>query len=212
MSVCPDPDNPNIIWVGTYGGGLHRFDTQAGRSDILSEKDGLIDNVVYGILSDAFGYLWLSTNRGLTRYNRQNRTFYNFINEDTKLTTEFNTDAYRLLPSGELAFGSVNGLFLIRPQVEPIRYQSTVVAITEFKINGTFLNPAENNYLTVNKKNEISLHIPFEKNSITFEFAALQTSHPASAQFRYRMLGLDEHWIHAGLQRTANFALIPPGH
>ncbi len=212
LSVCPDPDNLNIIWVGTYGGGLHRFDTQAGRSDILSEKDGLIDNVVYGILRDAFGYLWLSTNRGLTRFNRQNRTFYNFINEDIKLTTEFNTDAYRLLPSGELAFGSVNGLFLIRPQAEPVRYQSTVVAITGLKINGAVLNPAENDYLTVNKKNEISLQIPFEENSITLEFAALQTSHPASAQFRYRMLGLDEHWIHAGLHRTANFALIPPGH
>jgi signal transduction histidine kinase/DNA-binding response OmpR family regulator len=25
------------------------------------------------------------------------------------------------------------------------------------------------------------------------------------------MLGLHQHWIHAGLQRTANFALIPPG-
>jgi len=212
LSLCPDPDNLNLIWVGTYGGGLHLFDSQKGSSEIFTEKDGLINNVVYGILPDAFGYLWLSTNRGLSRFNRQNRTFYNFIHEDPKLDIEFNTDASHLMPSGELAFGSVNGLFIIRPMVQPILHRSIQVAITEIKINGAVLNNAtENTYFNVNAKNEISLQIPFEKNSIIFEFAALQTSDPASAQFRYRMLGLHQHWIHAGLQRTANFALIPPG-
>ena len=212
LSIYPDPDDQHLIWVGTYGGGLHCFDSRKGSSEILNEKDGLVDNVVYGILPDAFGFLWLSTNRGLSRFNRKNHTFYNFINEDAKLDVEFNTDAYRLMPSGALAFGSVEGLFLVRPQVEYPILQSTIVAITELKINGTVLNTTtEDTYLTVSSRNEISLKIPFDNNSITFEFAALQTSDPASAQFRYRMLGLDEHWINAGQQRTANFALIPPG-
>ncbi len=212
ISLYPDPNNPQLIWIGTYGGGLHCFDSAKDTFKILTEKDGLVDNVVYGILPDAFGYLWLSTNRGLSRFNPKNRTFYNFTHEDPILNTEFNTDAFLQMPSGDLAFGSINGLFIVHPLADQPADQSCVVAVTELKINSAVVNPSlDNPYLTVNAQNELVLRVPYEKNSVAVEFAALQTGDPASAQFRYRMLGLDRHWIHAGLQRTANFALIPPG-
>jgi signal transduction histidine kinase/DNA-binding response OmpR family regulator/streptogramin lyase len=211
-SICPDPDQQHLIWMSTLGGGLHCFDSQKEISIIYNENDGLANNVVYGVLPDTFGYLWLSTNRGLSRFDRQNKTFYNLSSDDKRLGIEFNTDAFRILPSGELAFGGLNGLFLVRPLQEKQGKQANLVAITAIKINGNLLNPAvEASFIHFTNQNEVSLILPFNKNSITFEFAALQTSNPASANFRYRLLGLDPQWINAGSQRIANFTLIPPG-
>lgn len=117
-SICPDPIQPHLLWIGTFGGGLCCFNSQNETSEVYGEKDGLADNVVYGVLPDAFGYLWLSTNRGLSRFDRQSKTFYNLSADDKKLGAEFNTDAFSLLPSGELAFGGLDGLFLVRPLPE----------------------------------------------------------------------------------------------
>lgn len=211
-SICPDPNRKHLIWIGTFGGGLHCFDSQKEITEIYNENDGLANNVVYGVLPDAFGYLWLSTNRGISRFDPQNKTFYNLFSDDQKLGGEFNTDAFRLMPSGELAFGGLDGLFLLRPLQEKQNKQANIAAITAIKINGLLLNPAvESPHIHFTNQNEVSLLLPFDKNSITFEFAALQTGNPFSSNFRYRMMGLDEQWINAGTQRTANFTVMPPG-
>ncbi len=212
MSLYPDPNAPQILWVGTRTGGLSSFNTQTGTCETFTEKDGLADNLVYGILPDAFGHLWLSTNRGLSRFNPRNHTFSNSPNAEPKLNIEFNTGAYRLMPSGELAFGSVGGLFLIRPLPESQHERPYVVEITQLKINGTALEPsAMGAGLTITAQNEVSLRLPFDQNNVVFEFAALQTGDPASAQYRYRVLGLAGHWIATGHQRTVNLVSMPPG-
>jgi len=212
MSLYPDPNDAQIIWAGTRSGGLSSFNSQTGACETFTEKDGLVDNVVYGILPDTFGYLWLSTNRGLSRFNPHNRTFSNSPNVEPRLNIEFNTGAYGLMPSGELAFGSVEGLFLIRPLPELSAEHPHIVKVTQLKINGTALDPAAmNTGLNFTAQNEISLQIPFDQNNIALEFAALQTGDPASAQYRYRVLGLEEHWIPTGHQRTANLVAMPPG-
>ena len=212
LCLFPDRKQQNLVWIGTRNGGMHRLDTQSNTTLIFTEKNGLSDNVVYGILPDAFGNFWLSTNRGLSRFNPANQTFINFINEHPRLNTEFNTNSYQLMPSGELAFGSVDGLFFIRPIHEKPSDLPCVVEVTELKVNGTVLEFCTNDRcFSLNKEHEITLRLPYDQNSISLEFAALHTGAPASAQYRYRMLGLNKNWIDAGIQRFANFVLIPPG-
>jgi len=212
LSVYPDPNDSNLVWVGTRGGGLCGFDHRTGTGEAFTEANGLANNVVYGILPDSLGYLWLSTNRGLSRFNPRNRTFSNFPNEDPKLNTEFNTGAYSLLPSGELGFGSVEGLFFIRPLTSSKTEHPCVVEVTQLKINGIVLNPAATDAgLWFTDSNQVSLRLSFAQNNLALEFAALQMDDPASVQYRYRVLGLEVHWIETGHQRIANLVAIPPG-
>jgi ligand-binding sensor domain-containing protein len=67
------------VWVATLGGGLNRWDN----SDRLANQallrkyqkaNGLKSDTVFGVLADADGFLWLSTNRGLSRLNPQDGT------------------------------------------------------------------------------------------------------------------------------------------
>ena len=62
------------LWIGTYGGGLNRFDGQNFTN--YSTKDGLSDNAVYSIIEDRQGNLWLGTDIGLNKYDGKSFTPY----------------------------------------------------------------------------------------------------------------------------------------
>ena len=41
-SICPDPKQPdNVLWLGTRGGGLNRFDKQTGKFTHIDTRHGL---------------------------------------------------------------------------------------------------------------------------------------------------------------------------
>src|SRR5699024_5228433 len=62
-------DKSGNLWMGTFGAGILKFDPKTGTSSFFKEDEGLSNNVVYGILGDNKGSLWMSTNRGLSMYN-----------------------------------------------------------------------------------------------------------------------------------------------
>ncbi|MBT6628339.1 MAG: hypothetical protein HOB49_15080, partial [Gemmatimonadetes bacterium] len=63
-------DRLGHIWVGTYEGGITRFDGNVYQH--FDDRDGLANNKVYDLLEDRHGDIWIATWTGLTRY-RPNR-------------------------------------------------------------------------------------------------------------------------------------------
>ena len=60
-------DSRGILWLGTQGGGLIRF--EGGRFSAYTENDGLADNSVREITEDHSGNLWIGTESGLNMFN-----------------------------------------------------------------------------------------------------------------------------------------------
>jgi ligand-binding sensor domain-containing protein/two-component sensor histidine kinase len=48
--------------------------------------------------------------------------------------------------------------------------------------------------------------------SIRVDYTALNYSHPERLRFRYRLDGIDAHWVDAGARREAAYANLGPGH
>ena len=99
-------DRDQQLWIGTNGGGLNRLDRDSGTFFRYTRTDGLPNNVVHGILEDAEGALWLSTNRGISRFDLETRFFRNFKVTDGLQSEAFNSGAYHKNSSGELFFGA----------------------------------------------------------------------------------------------------------
>jgi len=210
--IYPEPDSAHVVWLGLRGGGLLHFDSRTQACEYFTEKEGLADNVIYGIVPDTFGDFWLSTNRGLSRFHPQSKSFTNYQEEAPALQTEFNTGGYGLAPSGALAFGSTEGLFLVKPRCESKNTRLPVVEITTIEVNGQAIDfPCEKNCLSLRPDNTMALRLPNDRNNLGLRFAAPNAAEPAEVQFRYRLFPLSKYWVNTGFQRTTNFVGIPPG-
>jgi ligand-binding sensor domain-containing protein len=62
-------DRDGIVWCGTWGGGLARFDGTEWRN--FTVADGLPGNHVFMLYEDSDGTIWIGTNNGLARPDGQ---------------------------------------------------------------------------------------------------------------------------------------------
>jgi ligand-binding sensor domain-containing protein len=102
-------DDDDVIWVGTWGGGVSRYENGAWHN--LSMADGLAGNIVYSIAQDTTGAYWFGTNRGLSRYDGE--AFSNFTAESGLP----GNDVYAIATTGgdDIWVGTRNGVARLAP-------------------------------------------------------------------------------------------------
>ncbi len=222
--LLPDPAHPaEVLWVGTKGGGINRLDIRSGQFQHLTMEDGLPDKVIYGILPGNENpattpvSLWCSTNRGLVKLTPNINTSFSF--DITTFTAtkglqdnEFNTQAFFKAANHELLFGGVNGLNHFFP--EDLRSDTTPppVFVVGAEINHQPVSYSQpNSPLTVPVEYLRELHLSYDQNNLSFEFAALDFTDPTQNRYRYRLVGLDADWIETGGTRFAHFTHLAPG-
>jgi ligand-binding sensor domain-containing protein/signal transduction histidine kinase len=198
-------DTKGTIWVATGGGGLNRYDPITDTFKAYTEEDGLPNNVVYGILGDDLGRLWLSTNYGISRFDPATETFRNYSISDGLGSMEFNMGAFAKAPNGAMYFGSINGLNAFYPdQILDITYLPPV-ALTSLTYEGKPLQSAT----TPEAARAIVLQYP--QNSFEFEFAALSFTATPHNQYAYMLEGFDENWYFLGNKRNGRYTNLPGG-
>ena len=211
-SLLVDPKDANRLWIGTKGGGLELLDTRNGEFKHLTTKDGLPNDVIYGILSDESGNLWLSSNQGLIRYNPATGVIKNFTEADGLLSNEFNTWAYAKTPAGELMFGGVSGLHVFNPKDWQDNPVIPPVYFTGLRVNNRTVEPGDSTgLLTFAPEWTREITLPFGQNSIALDFAALEFSAPSKNRFRYYLEGAEAEWAHEGFEHSAQYLNLQPG-
>lgn len=195
-------DARGIIWAATLGGGLDAFDPSTETFAHVTEADGLPNNVINGILEDSAGNLWLSTNRGVCRFNPAARSFRNYDVGDGLQSMEFNQGAFCGGRDGAMYFGGINGLNTFRPATLPLDSLPPPVRITRCAV---FDRP-----LTIPDQSR-GLELSYDQNFISFEFTALDFTAPEKNTYRYMMEGVDRDWVSCGTRRYASYTSLPGG-
>lgn len=217
-SILDDAFDKNILWVATKGGGLNRLDKQTNKFLHITTKEGLCNNVVYGILNDDAGNIWGSTNNGifclLAKSNEENEgwQFRHFTKAVGLQEDEFNTGAYTKLPNGNLAFGGVNGINIFNPAQVLQKGFVPQVFITKILIGNNEVLPFDKTGIlqqSIERTKEITLnHL---QDILTLEFSSLDFTAPAQNKYRYQLVGLDDEWVESGSRRTATYVHLPSG-
>ena len=98
-------------WFGLpcTGVGLDRLDVGSGEIKHYTEREGLANNGAYAVLDDDQGRLWISTNRGISRFDPDTETFRNYGTEIGLQGLEYNSGSYHRGPFGEFFFGGQHG-------------------------------------------------------------------------------------------------------
>jgi ligand-binding sensor domain-containing protein len=218
-------DGRGLLWIGTQGGGVNCLDTQSLASQspanpvftAFRTKDGLPNDVVYGIVEDRRGSIWLSTNKGLSRMNAQavretsggaerKMSFRNYDERDGLQSNEFNAGAYCAGRDGTLYFGGIRGFTAFQPDSVLDNPFVPPVSITNFKLFNRAVKPAGKEI-----SESEAIEISYRDNYFSFEFAALSFILPEKNRYRYKLEGFDQTWIDAGTKREAAYTNLDAG-
>ena len=211
LGLASESAHPELLWIGSYQG-LIRLNKNTLRSEVFSQKEGLPDNTIYSILSDSLGNLWLTTNKGICRFEPKTQKIRAFHTIDGLPGDEFNRFHHMQLPDGTLTFGGTDGWTRFNPLRMKIDSYEPAVALTDIKINNKeytqWKGPGEI-FLPVNAVDHIRL--PYEQNTLNFGFAGLEFSQPQNIQYRYKLDGYDNDWVLAGNTHQASYTKVSPG-
>ena len=199
------------LWMGTYGGGLIKFDVSTETFEYFTEKEGLANNVVYGVLADDYNQLWLSTNLGLSRFDIGQKTFRNYVQSDGLQSNEFNIGAYYANAKGELFFGGINGFNAFYPEEIRNNNRAPEMVITDFQLFNRDVGIGGESPLQQHISLTDAVVLDYRQNNITIKFAALHFSDPRKNKYRYIMENLDEQWTDVGDRREVYFTNMPYG-
>ncbi len=198
-------DHMGRLWVGTYGGGLNLLDRQRGTFVHLTQRSGLVNNVVYGILEDDLGRLWLSTNGGLARYEPVTGTWTDYDVRDGLQDNEFNSGAAWHGALNEMFFGGIHGFNSFFPErftddgrVPPLYLTSLRVFDREASLARAAPYVEE-------------IELDHRQNFFSFEVAALDFRRSSRNRYRYRLEGFDSAWHHSESRPLASYTKVPPG-
>jgi signal transduction histidine kinase/DNA-binding response OmpR family regulator/streptogramin lyase len=216
-SILDDPNDNNFLWISTKGGGLNRLNKSTEEFVHITTNEGLCNNVVYGILSDTFGNLWGSTNKGifcLLQKKNEEKTwnFRHFTKADGLQDDEFNTGAYLKLPNGSLAFGGVNGLNIFNPAEVLQNGFTPNVFITNIMVGNQPVFPNDKTgVLKESIEYTKSITLNHLQDILTLEFSSLDYTNPLQNKYRYQLEGIDKDWIESGTRRSATYLHLPSG-
>lgn len=73
-------DRNDNLWLGTWGGGLSRFDINKREFKNYTVKDGLPGNYIISLAESPDGNLWIGSNEGLSKFD--GKRFTNYTTKD----------------------------------------------------------------------------------------------------------------------------------
>lgn len=191
-------DGKGGLWIGCKGGGVYHFNKATATFTRYTTHNGLPDNVVYSLLADPKGNLWLTTNKGISMLNPATRTFTNYSRRHGLVNSEFNRQGAVLTPAGWIYLAGTSGIDFFRPEeIEPEK-NLLKVSFSEIRIHDREAIPGE------------MLNIPFTENNLFISFTAGNFIRPDLVYYRYR-LGEKQDWIRVQGQNSLQFNALRPG-
>ncbi|UCE77401.1 MAG: diguanylate cyclase, partial [Gammaproteobacteria bacterium] len=199
------------LWVATLGGGLNRWDADDREADRPVfrkhlKTSGLRSDTVFGIVEDADGFLWISSNRGLSRFNPVDGSVRNFDRFNGLRGDEFNFGAHLQMRNGRLLFGGSDGVVSFHPDELLVNTHTPDIVLTAHSKYQRLATA----YSTDQREAE-TVTLGYDDDYIQFTFAALDYASSDKNQYRYKLEGLDEEWIDPGEFRRATYASLPAG-
>lgn len=196
-----------VLWLGGLGV-LRSFQWDAvserlSRKLQLSGDDGLPAVEVNGIGADRTGVLWLTTSRGLLRFDPRSGRVRNFGIHDGLVSQEFDLQPPYLGPDGHAFALSKAGLISFKPDAMaalaiPLRLRVERASVRR-----------EEDELTLDLDREIVLRpgdrdLSIDALLMDFEDASLH-------RYRSRLSGFDPDWVEMGSSGRRVFSKLPDG-
>lgn len=209
-------DEDGDIWIGSAGGGLSKYiPEKAGIKEHFvpyTTKNGLSGDFVSGILEDKDRHLWISTESGITRFDKSTGSFMVYQFSEKTYGNHFNENANIYSLNGNMLWGSLDGLLIFNPETFIPDTNTSPVTLTNLSIYDQIIRAGEKGSplkQSVSYSEKIKLN--YKQNTFTVEFASLDLKDPMKNKYVYMLENYDKQWTLPGHLNTATYKNLPPG-
>ncbi|WP_166336636.1 hybrid sensor histidine kinase/response regulator transcription factor [Sphingobacterium chungjuense] len=203
-------DSAGNTWVGTSGNGIGVLKKGQKKFTLLSAHDGLLNGMVYKIMEDDSGKIWISTSQGLSCYDVQTGVFKNYSHSAGLQSGAFSLGAGLKMKDGELFFGGQHGFNHFYPDKLKINKNPAQIVFTSLRVDNTNVDPGVDQPITTSILMEEKMQLRYDQNFSIF-FEALNFTVPEDNQYEYLLEGFDKSWVSVGKEHVASYTNIPPG-
>ncbi len=184
-------DKQGRIWVGTMNFGL--LIVKNGK---LLETGITKDIIVNAVVEDQNNSLWLSTNKGIIKYNHENKSAKTYNINDGIEANAFSRGSKLYSKNGRIYFGGASGVITFNPtKLRNINRSAPKIVITSFKL---FDKPVKVGDSTSILEKSITdtkkLRLEYDQNIFTINFSMPNYILHGKKVYQYRLKGLDDKW------------------
>ena len=196
------------MYVGTTSGLVClTFNKEQISASYIGREQGLLNDMIHGILEDANGFLWLGTNRGLIKYNPKNTSSHAYYYAAGVQVGEFSDDAYYQCPyTGRLFFGGIDGLLYLDKEVATAPEFYPNILLRKLMIGRKEVNLGD--YYTDGGK---ALSFKGAKASFSLSFVVPDFLTGGDVEYSYMLDGFDKDWTSFSSINEASYLEIPSG-
>jgi ligand-binding sensor domain-containing protein/signal transduction histidine kinase len=200
------------IWIATQNG-LMQLNSATGSVPTYRERDGLPSNAVSCILEDDNGFLWMSTSRGISRFDVQNKHFQNFSIADGLPGGDLTGwGACARMRDGELYFGGFAGAVFFDPHKIVEGSYVPPVALTDLQVAGLSSSNTAELLLRAGGDKSRGITLTHAQDKFSIGFAALSFRFPSTNRYRFKLVGFDDDWRETKSdQRLVSYTALSAG-
>jgi len=208
---CILQDKSAQIWIGIQQGGIAKFDEKGRYLEYYNQAGNIGNRNILGMVEDEQQNLWLSSDKGLLKFNPRQQQLQIFTVSDGLAGNAFNYNSFFKDSNGEFFFGGFNGITHFFPEKIQSNQKAARIFLTGLKL---FNNPvAPNDATAVLKQDMIStagLTLNHNQDVITIEFALLNYIKSNKNTYAYKLAGYDKDWIYSSTP-LASYTNLPTG-
>lgn len=202
---CYFQDSRGWTWVGTGQGlQLYRKETDV-LPQVITKRDGLLNNVIHSVIEDQLHNIWVSTSCGVSclLFKGDKVHYVNSYNSYDKVPNEsFINGKAALLHDGSIVMQSLDHVIVFNPNKMKTldnHYDFKLYPkLVRLMVNGVNVRTGEeldgNVILEKALTRTKELNLNYDQNSISLTFSALNFFRPAQTCYRVRVKGLDDNW------------------
>lgn len=206
-------DKDGKLWVGTSNKGIYFCQPDGTIIDTYNVNNGLPSNIIQSIIEDKSSNIWISSNAGISRFDRKTRMFRNYSKDDGLQGDQFKQQSSMITRKGEIYFGGYNGFNSFYP--DSLRDNDFIppVYITDFQIFNKQVpvgNSGSQFPTHISEAKEIKLK--WNQTVFSFIFSAINFTNPEKNQYAYIMEGFEKEWNYTNASRRyVTYTNLNPG-
>ncbi|MGK7396984.1 MAG: ligand-binding sensor domain-containing protein, partial [Candidatus Cyclobacteriaceae bacterium M3_2C_046] len=130
-------DQKNILWLASFSDGLVKLEitSMPFKFSNYGKSSGAPTNTVNAIIDDHEGNIWVSTLKGLAKFDPIDERFFSYHEIDGLHSNSFIWDSYYQEENGKMYFGGINGITSFYPDSIRNNIKSPKSYISRLTIN-----------------------------------------------------------------------------